>query len=161
MNFDQAFDVLLGHEGEYSNHPSDPGGETMWGVTRRVAIKEGYTGPMQTMPRETAKRIYRKRYWDAIQADKLPLEVRYAAFDAAVNSGVTQSVMWLQRAVDVADDGVMGPLTIDALGRSPGLPVAVKFLAERLDFLTNLPTWGLFGRGWARRIASNLKGTVQ
>lgn len=161
MNFDQAFDTLLGHEGEYSNHPSDPGGETMWGITKRVAVKEGYTGSMRLMPRETAKAIYFRRYWQAIQADKIPVAARYVVFDAAANSGVKQSVMWLQRALDVVDDGVMGPMTIEALNRAQPVAVAIKFLSERLDFLTNLPTWGSFGRGWARRIASNMKGIVQ
>ena len=35
--FDQCFDKLISHEGGYVNDPRDPGGETMWGVTARVA----------------------------------------------------------------------------------------------------------------------------
>lgn len=157
MNFDQAFDRLLGHEGGYSRHPSDPGGETMWGVTRKVATQEGYTGDMHIFPREAAKAIYRKRYWDAIRADELPETLRYSVFDAAVNSGVKQAVVWLQRALDVGDDGVLGPLTLKTAQNCSALSVAVKLNAERLDFMTSLPTWGAFGKGWARRIADNLK----
>lgn len=157
MNFDQAFDMLLGEEGGYSNNPNDPGGETCWGITRRVAIQEGYTGDMHILPRDFAKGVYKRRYWDAIQADSLPDEVRFAAFDAAVNSGVTQSVKWLQQSADVGDDGVLGPMTLSALANVPGLKLALIFNALRLDFMTSLPTWGGFGRGWARRIASNLK----
>lgn len=157
MNFDQAFDLLLGHEGTYSRHPSDPGGETMWGITRRVALQEGYTGDMRLLPRETAKGIYQRRYWDAVKADSLPDALRFSVFDAAVNSGVAQAVKWLQRAVDVVDDGVLGPVTLQAAQRSNGLRTAVKVEAERLDFMTSLPTWGAFGKGWARRIAGNLK----
>jgi lysozyme family protein len=158
MNFDEAFDALLGHEGGYANHPSDPGGETMWGVTRRVASQEGYVGDMRMLPRETAKAIYRKRYWDAVRADSMPDALKFSLFDAAVNSGVSQAVKWLQRAMDVGDDGILGPLTLDAAQRSNGLRLAVKLNAERLDFMTSLPTWGAFGRGWARRVAENLKG---
>lgn len=156
MNFDQAFDLLIGHEGGYANHPSDPGGETMWGVTRRVATQEGYAGEMRSLPRDTAKAIYRKRYWDAVRADELPVDLRYAVFDAAVNSGVTQAVKWLQRAVDVQDDGVIGPMTLSAANKRNFLALPVM-LGLRLDFMTSLPTWGAFGRGWARRIASILK----
>lgn len=158
MNFDQAFDELLGHEGGYSDHPSDPGGETMWGVTRRVATKEGYTGGMRALPKDVAKDIYRRKYWDAVMADRLPVSVRYTVFDAAVNSGPAQAIRWLQRALDVGEDGVMGPLTLDAVNKASGLKLGVLFNAERLDFMTSLPTWGSFGRGWARRIVSNLKG---
>jgi lysozyme family protein len=161
MDFDRAFDILLGHEGSYSNHPSDPGGETMWGVTRRVALLEGYTGDMHILPREFAKSIYRKKYWDAVQADSLPLTCRYAVFDAAVNSGPTKAIRWLQRAVDVVDDGVLGPVTLKAAQATNGLKVCVLFSAYRLDFLTNLPTWGQFGKGWARRVASNLQSAAK
>lgn len=160
MNFDQAFDILLGHEGGYANHPSDPGGETMWGITARVAIKEGYTGDMHALPRETAKSIYKRKYWDAVMADRLPEAVRYTVFDAAVNSGPRQAISWLQRALDVGEDGVMGPLTLDAVNKASGLRLGVLFNAERLDFMTSLPTWGAFGRGWSRRIVANLKGLV-
>lgn len=160
MKFDDAFDILIGHEGGYSNHPSDPGGETMWGVTRRVALQEGYTGDMHVLPRETAKEIYRKKYWDAVRADRMPEALRYSLFDAAVNSGPEQAIRWLQRAMDVGDDGILGPLTLDAAQRGNGLRLAVKMNAERLDFMTSLPTWSAFGKGWARRIVSNLKGLV-
>lgn len=157
MNFDQAFDILIGHEGGYSNHPSDPGGETMWGVTRWVALQEGYQGQMRQLPRETAKGIYRRRYWDAVKADQLPEALRYTVFDAAVNSGVGQAIRWLQRAVGVGEDGLLGPMTLAAANAPTGIRLAVLFNAERLDFMTSLPTWGSFGRGWARRIAANLK----
>lgn len=157
MNFDEAFDALLGHEGTYSRHPDDPGGETMWGITRKVALQEGYSGDMHVLPREFAKDIYRRRYWDAVKADSLPDALRFSVFDAAVNSGVTQAVKWLQQAVDVGDDGILGPMTLQASQRANGLRTAVKVNALRLDFLTSLPIWGQFSRGWARRIATNLQ----
>ena len=158
MNFDEAFDRLIGFEGGYVNDSRDPGGETMWGITRKVALQEGYQGDMHVLPRETAKAIYRRRYWDAVMGDRLPEACRYTVFDAAVNSGPKQATQWLQRAVGVHDDGTFGPLTLDAVNKASGLQLAVLFTAERLQFLTDLPTWGVFGRGWARRIAGNLKG---
>lgn len=157
MDFDKAFDRLIGHEGGYSNHPADPGGETMWGVTARVARANGYTGPMKDMPRSTAKDIYRRLYWDAVKADQLPEAVRFDVFDGAVNSGVSQSAMWLQRAAGVADDGVIGPKTISAAS-DVGPVIAARYNGHRLEFMASLSTWSSFGKGWARRIASNLKG---
>lgn len=153
MTFDQAFHLLLGHEGAYSNHPNDPGGETMWGVTIAVARAYGYTGPMRELPVDTAKAIYRRDYWDAVRADELPAALRYPLFDAAVNSGVGQAVRWLQRALMVADDGRLGPITLRAAQQSSPEVVRRRMLAQRLRFMTNLSGWPSFSRGWARRIA--------
>lgn len=159
MNFDQAFDALIGHEGGYSNNPADPGGETMWGVTLTVARASGYTGPMRDLPRDTAKAIYRAQYWDAVRADQLPDQVRFDIFDAAVNSGVKQAVKWLQRVLGVSEDGIIGPATL-AAAASAGPDIGRRYSGVRLKFMTDLPTWPSFGRGWARRIASNLTREV-
>lgn len=154
MDFDTAFTKLLGHEGGYVNHPNDPGGETNWGVTKAVARDFGYTGSMRDLPRDTAKRIYRVKYWDAVKADEMPAAVRYPLFDAAVNSGVGQAARWLQRALGVADDGKIGAITIAKAKQSDGVAVASAMIGQRLQFMTNLSTWPAFGKGWARRIAS-------
>lgn len=157
MQFDDAFHRLLGHEGAYSNHPSDPGGATMWGVTERVARAAGYGGHMMNFPVEDAKRIYRKSYWQAIRADDLPPAIRYAVFDAAVNSGPAQAAKWLQRSIGVEDDGVIGPLTMMA-ARAANPDFAVRrMLGMRLAFMASLATWPAFSRGWARRIAEVLQ----
>jgi lysozyme family protein len=86
----------------------------------------------------------------------LPDAVRFDVFDAAVNSGVGQAIKWLQRAVGVADDGVIGQQTLNALAAANGDVVAKRFNGQRLMFMTNLSTWQTFGKGWARRIAHNL-----
>lgn len=156
MNFDQAFDRLLGHEGGYSNNPADPGGETNWGITVAVAREEGYKGRMRDLPRDTAKAIYRAKYWAAVRADELPDSVRFDVFDAAVNHGVTQSSKWLQRAVGTNPDGVIGAVTV-AAARVAGEMAVARFNGYRLQFYTDLSTWSTFGKGWARRVASNLQ----
>lgn len=161
MNFDQAFDRLLGHEGGYSNNPADPGGETMWGVTARVARANGYTGRMRDLPRSMAMTIYRKLYWDAVKADQLPTAVRFDVFDGAVNSGVDQSVRWLQHAANMPDrdvDGVAGPRTIASVLAAGPAVVASRYNGLRLEFMAGLGAWPTFGKGWARRIAANLQG---
>lgn len=157
MNFDEAFYRLMGHEGKYSNHPNDPGGETMWGITLRVARENGYRGEMKDMSQDTAKIIAKKKYWDAVQADELPKEIRYAMIDAAYNSGPSQAIKWLQRALEVEDDGILGPQTKKALGQKNALELKMKLLSQRLSFLTKLPGWVAFGKGWARRIAEILE----
>lgn len=157
MDFDTAFTKLLGHEGGFVSHPSDPGGATNWGVTEKVARANGYTGDMREYPQSEAKRIYRRSYWDAVRADDIPPLLRYAVFDAAVNSGARQSILWLQRAIGADSDGMIGPQTI-SLARAAQPDFALRrMLAQRLNFMANLPTWPHFGRGWARRISDLLE----
>jgi lysozyme family protein len=151
MNFDAAFDVLLKHEGDFSAHKSDPGGKTRYGITEAVARRVGYRGDMRELPLDLAKRIYREDYWNAVRAEQLPPAVRYAVFDAAVNSGPAQSVRWLQRALGVTDDGVIGPQTLSAANQANPDALRARLVAQRLRFMTNLDTFGDFGRGWTRR----------
>ena len=153
MNFDQAFDILLKHEGGFSDHAADPGGKTRYGITEAVAREVGYRGDMRELPLDLAKRIYKDRYWDAVRAEELPAAIRYAVFDAAVNSGPRQAILWLQRAVGVKDDGIIGPKTLAAVRAADPERLLRRMLAQRLRFMTNLPNWGSFSRGWARRIA--------
>lgn len=161
MNFDMAFDRLLGNEGGYSNHPDDPGGETMWGITAEVARKNGYSGPMKDMPKDTAKDIYRALYWTAAKCDRMPGAVAFQVFDAAVNHGVRQAAKFLQRALGVPDDGVIGLQTLGKISAMPSAAVVLAFNAEREEFYTFLNTWGSFGKGWSRRVATNLRYAAQ
>lgn len=156
MNFDQAFDALIGNEGGYSSHPSDPGGETMWGITARVARQAGYMGNMRDLPLETAKQIARNQYWNAVRAEELPEQVRFDVFDAGYNSGPKQAIKWLQRAAGATDDGIFGPGTLAAVDKMDPDVLLRRFNGNRLRFFTSLPTWGAFGKGWANRIADNL-----
>lgn len=145
------------HEGAYSNHPNDPGGATMWGITEAVARKHGYAGDMRKLPRETAKAIYRESYWSAARADEFHPSIAFQVFDAAVNHGTGNAIRLLQRAVNVIDDGIVGPATLAAVQLADPADVLMRFNAERLDFYTGLGTWQSFGRGWARRVAGNLR----
>ena len=157
MNFATAFEKLLKHEGGYVNHKDDRGGATRYGVTEAVAREVGYRGNMRELPLDLAQRIYKDRYWDAVQAEHLPADIRYAVFDAAVNSGVAQAAKWLQRACGVKDDGVIGPQTIRAANALHPEGLKRKMLAQRLRFMATLANWPAFGRGWANRIADLLE----
>lgn len=160
MNFEQAFDVLLGHEGGFVDHKDDPGGATRYGITEAVARAHGYAGPMRDLPLAVARGIARTAYWDTVRADELPAALRYVVFDGAYHSGPAQSVKWLQRALGVADDGVIGRQTLAAAAACDPVATRARILGQRLRFLTGLGTWPSFGKGWARRMADLLLGSA-
>ena len=157
MTFDDAFTKLLGHEGSYSNHPSDKGGKTNWGVTEAVAREHGYEGDMRDLMQATAKIIYKKSYWTPLKLEKMPEVLRFALFDAGVNSGPAQATKWLQRALGVPDDGVIGPVTLGTANFVDPQKTLSRFMGHRLEFMTNVQSWNSFGKGWSRRVASILK----
>ena len=157
VTFEEVFERCMGHEGGYVNHPNDPGGETIWGITIATARANGYTGPMRYMKREQAKEIYRKAYWQRAKCAQYNSAIGFQMFDAAVNHGIGNAIRILQRAVGVADDGLVGQITLAAINEKSLDDVLVLFNAERLEFYAKLKTFPIFGRGWTRRVASNLR----
>lgn len=157
LTFTQIFNRLIGHEGGYVNDPRDPGGETNWGITKRTAQANGYQGSMLAMTREQAYKIYYSAFWLRYQCDKMPEAVAYQFFDAAVNHGLGNASRMLQRAVNVADDGIIGNMTIAAIKKMAISDVIMRLNAERLEFYCKLSTFATFGKGWVRRVAGNLK----
>ncbi len=106
---------------------------------------------------DAAMSIYKKEYWDPIWGDQLPDVVAFELFDEAVNMGVFGAVKVLQGAVGVAKDGRMGPGTFAALSAVDPSKLGVLMCASRLEFYTYLSNWPDESRGWARRVARDLR----
>jgi len=153
---------VLAHEGGYSNHPADPGGATMKGVTQRVY--DGYrkgkglaVRSVKGITTDELNEIYDRQYWDAVKGDLLPAGVDYVLFDGAVNSGPGRSIMWLQQALRPAYtgriDGVMGVGTLAALKADKNNDALIDRICNaRMAFLKRLSTFATFGRGWSARV---------
>ena len=71
--YDEALRRVLTHEGGYSNHPSDPGGPTNFGITladyRKYVKPDAGAADVRAMKARDAKAIYRAKYWDALHCD--------------------------------------------------------------------------------------------
>lgn len=152
LTFDQAVERVLKHEGGYVWNAKDPGGETQFGISKRsyphVDIKN--------LTREQAKAIYYTDFWLPCGA-VLSNELKFQVFDAAVNHGIGNAIRMLQRAVSVADDGHWGEISTRAYQNMPKTDAAMRFLAERLDFMRKLSTFPTFGKGWCGRIVDNIR----
>lgn len=159
QNFSQALSLLLIHEGGLSDDPHDPGGRTYQGILQTEY--DAYRRSKGIAPRDVAHmdagerdEIYRRQYWDAIHGDDLPSGLDYVLFDGAVNSGVTQSVKWLQRALPYPPvNGHLGQTILAAVAQVPDLPTLIESACEaRREFLQNLRTFRYFGKGWLTRV---------
>jgi lysozyme family protein len=159
-NFSKSLEKVLVHEGGYVDHPKDPGGATNKGVTigtyqAWLTSKGRPKKHVKYITDQEVAAIYEQNYWDAVNGNLLPSGLDYAVFDGAVNSGPSRSVKWLQRALGVKVDGVMGLDTIGAAQRLSHVQVIAtidKMLDLRMGFLRSLRHWPTFGRGWTNRV---------
>lgn len=166
-DFAAALQKVLVHEGGYVDHPKDPGGPTNKGVTQRVydswrKVRGLPAQSVKLIANSEMESIYRERYWKQFKGDRLPKGVSYVVFDGAVNSGVGQSVKWLQRALGSLYrgpvDGLIGETTLQAIDEHPDHDrLIAEIIRLRLAFLKALKTWKTFARGWAARVAGVLK----
>ncbi len=160
-NFQKSLKRVLKHEGGYVNHPSDPGGETNFGITKSTARSYGYHGSMRTIPMTVVEKIYKSQYWDAMSCENFDFALAYQLFDAAVNHGLLNARKILQRTIKVKDDGIIGAVSLAAIRQLDTADLVQMFNAERISFYTRISTFPTFGRGWMNRMVDNLRYAVE
>jgi lysozyme family protein len=179
---DELINALIQREGGYVNDPADKGGETNMGITLLQARAYGYAGSMRLLPRATAAAIYKDLYWLTPKFDHVNYSMSKLAaemFDTGVNMGPQTASKFLQRALnvlnnggkdypDIAVDGQIGNLTLYALDKfhaKRGIMaerVLLRMLeAEQavryMDLAEKNPTQEKFEYGWI----ANRVGDVQ
>lgn len=153
MSFETVVHMVLEHEGGYVNHPSDPGGETKYGISKRaypdVNIAE--------LTKDDAADLYKRDYWDRIKGDDLPVGVACVVMDYAVNSGISRASKALQSVCGIANgDGIIGPASLNAVWvtvkNTTEEDVINAVTEQRQGFIRALSIYDTFGKGWERRI---------
>lgn len=139
-NFEKCHAVTAKWEGGWSDHPADPGGKTMYGITEAVyhawLKSQGKAKrSVRYITKAEAKKIFRANYWDAVNAERLAPGVDLATYDAAVNSGPGRAKQWLMASIGGPDEQTVK-----------------NICKKRLSFVQGLSTWKTFGKGWLNRI---------
>lgn len=134
-------DITETWEGGWSNHPSDPGGKTMYGITEAVyhtwlKSQNKALKPVRNITIDEAREIYFNEYWLKGGCQTLAMGVNLATYDSMVNSGVSRGRKWLLASIG-----------------GPDHETVKKICAARLSFMQSLKIWKTFGKGWARRVA--------
>lgn len=156
--FDLGVRLLLkpGREGGFVNHPRDPGGITMLGVTKNQwerYVGHGVTeADMRALTPSAVTLFYKTEYWNEIHGDALPAGVDYCVFDASVNSGPGRASKFLQHVLGLKEDGAIGAVTIRAANSGYPHHIIRKYTDVRLAFLKGLDNWDVFGNGWETRV---------
>lgn len=164
-DFEKSIHIILKHEGLFADHPKDPGGATMRGITftlfKRYADWLGVAPTVEvlkTLTEGQAKVIYKAEFWDKMQGDKFKSQrVADIVFDAYVNMG-PRALKIFQTEIGVEADGVIGPVTLSILNNANPLLVFEGFKDARIYFYNNLakqnPNMKVFLNGWLNRINS-------
>jgi len=155
-NFFKSLDMVLKHEGGFVDHPEDPGGATNKGITHKTYAD--FLGrpledvsELKNIPDDHVQMIYKNGYWDRVKGDELPSGVDFSTFDWAVNSGPGRAAKALQKAVMVAQDGAIGPMTLGAAAEFTPEAIIESIAEQREEFYRSLRTFDTFGKGWLRR----------
>lgn len=153
--------MISRYEGGYGWNKNDPGGPTKFGITcydlaeHRHEIMDSmrrWAPLVKAMALTEADDIYAQKYATACAFNNLKSGCDCVVFDFGVNSGPSRAVKYAQRIVGTAVDGVMGPFTTNAINGYVTADFINKLCDARLTFLNGLPTWAVFGKGWAARV---------
>jgi lysozyme family protein len=153
-NFQECLDLVLKSEGGWVNNPSDPGGETNLGVTKRVWVE--YVGhpveSLKKLTKEDVAPLYELKYWRPCYCEVLPRGLDFVVFSMGVNAGPGRSIKLLQQSIGCVPDGVIGPKTRDLISSSNGADIIKKFSTARREYYQSLKTFPIFGKGWLLRV---------
>jgi lysozyme family protein len=163
--FDDCFSQLIGNEGAFTADSADSGNWTggavgqgqLKGTKYGISAASYPTVDIANLTLDQAKAIYLRDFWNKFGGDSLNPALAFQVFDGAVNSGVSRSVKWLQQAAGVTQDGVIGPQTLAAVNALQAACAICAYNGYRLDFMTDTKVWPTYSRGWAKRVANNLK----
>lgn len=165
LNYEKMLEFVLRFEGGYANHPSDRGGETMYGITHSTydAYRLSKKLPSQSVRKISkveVQEIYRSKYWYPAGCHLLTPKLAFAHFDWSINHGVIGAIKTLQRVVSVTEDGVIGDITRHAIAtkiQAVGDAVlARRYCSIRMQkyeaFIRNDSSQAVFKNGWMNRV---------
>lgn len=154
---------IIGHEGGYTADPQDSGNWT-GGVIGKGQLKGTKFGiaantyadlDIKNLTQAQAIAIYERDFWKKPKLDQLPPAVGFQVLDASINHGAKRAVQFLQRAVGVGDDGMIGPKTIAAAQAANHKAVIDSILAQREQLYRQHAKFARFGKGWLARLETN------
>lgn len=185
LTHETAFNLAHAHvakwEGGYIDHPNDPGGVTMYGISlmflKSLGLVDGDIdgdgdidrNDVLAITRDTARSTFRRHFWEAPGAENLPPLVAMCFYDLAVNAGAGRAAIILQEGINCICSGAIprmapniGPLTRTWSNRAATdgrqLELCHAYLNRREDWYRRLavakPKSAVFLKGWLNRTSS-------
>ena len=154
-SFNDSIPKTLRWEGGYSSHPSDPGGETNFGISKS---QYPYLD-IKNLTKEEAKAIYFRDYWTRNRIGEVKnQDIANLVFDMVVNHGQAGRIIQqtlVSAGQNVIVDNAIGSNTIAALNRVSAFTFIPKLVSARKRYYDTLiernPTLATFKKGWYNR----------
>lgn len=175
-DFDTIFEMVIPHEGFYSNVKGDTGKETYMGISRKhnpnwdgwkIIDRYKVNGPIPhdfRIPNQhledLAEELYLCQYWIKIKGSKIKCNAIAAnLFDMYINAG-KNAIVLMQKAVQelgthVEIDGIIGPKTIEAINSLPAKRLNDLYNNQRRKYYLEIAKNGdniKFLKGWLKRV---------
>jgi lysozyme family protein len=170
-DFSTAHQLVLANEGGYVNDPQDPGGETYKGVARKIwsawdgwtnvdlnKRQSGFPGNLEKDHdlQSKVEHFYESNFWNKVHGSDLnDQRIANSIYDFAVNAGSSTSVGLAQSVVDIETNGVMDPVSIDAINKfDPELFLSIftiTKIARYISIVKRRPIHQKYFYGWVRR----------
>ncbi len=166
-NINLFYKKLLAHEGGFVNNQFDKGGATNKGVTFGTWKKRGYDKDgdgdidiedLKQIDDNDFKMILKIGYWDQCKADLIKNQsVAEIIVDWNYLSGLI-AVKEVQRILGQKDDGVVGPVTMNALNAMDQEQLFNSIKEHRVAHIMRIVATNksqlIFKKGWMNRINS-------
>jgi len=141
------------HACGYTNDPHDRGGETKYGIAKNSNPDLDITH----MDWDTAKAVYFSHYWLNAKCDKMDGRLAILQFDGAIQHGPGTASKFIQRAIEVEDDGAIGPITLASLADQDATEICNSVCDQRVKYYNEIvaedDTQQKYLAGWLRRVA--------
>ena len=160
QKFLAAVSHVLAFEGGFADNKYDSGGRTKYGISQRQYPNLD----ISSLTKAQATELYFKDYWSKTMLDEIEEDVcSTKIFDLLINAGQKASALCAQRAIrsnqiEVAEDGKLGPQTVNAINHIPPVSFLAALRSEAAGYYRNLVAMKsdqkVFLNGWLRRAYS-------
>ena len=174
-NWKKAIKFLLDNEKGYSNHESDPGGPTRYGISLSFLKKSGIDINQDSyvngkdiihLTKSQAEKLYQTHWWDKYSYDEIPgYLIPIKIFDFSVLMGPSRAHKLFQKAINdlvscpIEVDGIIGPITIskirEILIEGAEMCLLNQYIKQTIDFFESIvkkdTNLNVFLSGWINR----------
>lgn len=153
-DFEQAVLKTLLNEGGFVNNSSDPGGATKYGITQADMpdVDISKITPHQAID------YYQEHYWKPFYNDIENQFIGEKIFDMGVLFGIGEAVKLLQLTLQIKNDGLFGPVTLQEVNDSDSVSLLLGYKSTLVQHTLGIgsakPNERIFVSGWIKRINS-------